>query len=294
MTRFRTYNEVEHQTGSQLLEQVLEQGARLRQRLSTVRAVVAVASGKGGVGKSTVTARLAETLAQRGRRVGVVDADLNGPSLPRLLGVEGARLGDAPEGIIPATGPSGIRVMSMALLQQDDDTPLRWREPGGHGYLWQSSVEASALREFLADVAWGELDVLLVDVPPGTDKIARLLELVPWLPSVLMVTTPGETALSVVGRSLRMVKEAEVPSVGLVSNMSGYLCPDCGSLHALFPGVEPATLSERFQVPIWAEIPFDPQLGLRPETHRAPPADAAFQTLTDRLEAELLTDGEAP
>lgn len=261
MTRFRTYREVDPSTESRLLEQVQEQGERLRQRLARVGPVVAVASGKGGVGKSAITANLAAMLSAEGLRVGVVDADLNGPSLVRMLGAVGARLGDDSAGVIPATGAGGVRVISMELLQDGEDTPLQWREPGTHSYLWQSSIEASALRELLADVAWGELDTLLVDVPPGTDKIRRLLQLVPGLSGMLIVTTPGELSRSVVARSLGLVRDAGVPVVGLICNMAGYLCPECGKRHALFPGRAPEALTERFEVPLWAEIPFDPRMG---------------------------------
>jgi ATP-binding protein involved in chromosome partitioning len=241
---------------------VLEQHERLGARLAQVGAVVAVLSGKGGVGKSFVTAGLASALAASGRSVGVVDADLNGPSMSRMLGCEGARLGDAPDGVVPALGALGVRVMAMDLLQDTPDAPLRWKEPeGGHGALWQSSAETAALREFLGDVAWGELDLLLVDVPPGTDKIGRLLGLVPGLDAAVVVTTPGEVARSVVARSLRMVTEAGVPAVGLVSNMSGFRCPGCDALHPLFPGDAPARLAKRFRVPIWGEFPLDPEAG---------------------------------
>ncbi len=299
MTRFRTYHEVEHDTGSQLLEQVLEQRVRMNDRLAKVRAVVAVASGKGGVGKSAVTANLAATLASRGYRVGVVDADLNGPSIARMLGASGSSLGDTPEGVAPAVGVEGIRVISMELLQEADDTPLRWREPSGHASIWQSSVEVSALREFLADVLWGELDFLLVDVPPGTDKITRLLELVPTLPGMLVVTTPGEGARTVVARSLRLVQDAGIPVIGLVANMAGYLCPDCGTRHELFPGDAPAELSRRFDVPIWAEIPFAPAVGQATERGRPWVLDApggevtdAFDALATRLATQLFPEGE--
>lgn len=295
MTRFRTYHEVSHDTGSHLLEQVVEQGERLKARLDRIGTVVAVASGKGGVGKSAVTANLAALLAQEGLEVGVVDADLNGPSIGRMLGALGARMADGPDGIVPARGAAGVRVISMELLQDEEDAPLRWREPGGHTYLWQSSVEATALREFLGDVAWGDLDVLLVDVPPGTDKIRRLLELVPGLGGTLVVTTPSELSRSVVARSLRLIREAKVPVVGLVANMSGYLCPDCGGLHALFPGTAPEELAARFEVPIWGEIPFDPRLGGStdrgvPWVLEAPEGAVAhaFGSVARRLREELL------
>ena len=174
MRKIRTYRDVTHDTGSGLLEQVLDQQQRLAERLAHVRSVVAVASGKGGVGKSAVTANLAAALAARGLAVGAADADLNGPSLGRMLGVSGARLADRASGVSPAESASGVRVMSMELLQEEEDAPLRWREPDMGGFIWQSTLETGVLREFLGDVEWGQLDVLLVDVPPGTDKNTTL------------------------------------------------------------------------------------------------------------------------
>jgi ATP-binding protein involved in chromosome partitioning len=129
MRKFRTYSEVDHATGSDLLEQVLDQRARLAERLSRVGTIVAVASGKGGVGKSAVTANLAVALAGREFRVGVLDADLNGPSIARMLGVVGARLQDRETGVVPPVGVAGVRAISMELLQDGEDTPLRWRDP---------------------------------------------------------------------------------------------------------------------------------------------------------------------
>jgi ATP-binding protein involved in chromosome partitioning len=294
MRKFRTYGEVEHGTGSELLEQVIDQRARLARRLSTVRAVLAVVSGKGGVGKSAVTANLATTLARRGHRVGVVDADLNGPSLARMLGVSGQTLQEGEDGVMPASTRHGIRVISMELLQGDPDAPLRWREPDSDTFLWQSSMETTALREFLGDVQWGELDFLLVDVPPGTDKIRRLLELVPGIPAVLVVTTPSEMARAVVARSIRLVREAGVPLIALIANMEGYLCPDCGGLHALFPGDGARTLASETGLPIWAEIPFDPRFGEAtdrgrsgPDPHPDDPVVAAFLGLAARIEGDL-------
>ena len=261
MRKIRTYTEVTHETGSQLLEQVLELDQRLADRLSRVGSVVAVASGKGGVGKSAVTANLAAALAQRGLEVGAADADLNGPSLGRMLGVSGARLVDRSDGVEPALSPTGVRVMSMELLQQDEDAPLRWREPSTGRFIWQSTMETGALREFLGDVAWGDLDVLLVDVPPGTDKIARLLELVPGLHQMLLVTTPSEAARFVVSKSVRMAREAEVSTVALVANMTEHVCPSCGHTSQLFSADGARRLAEESGVPLWADIPFDERLG---------------------------------
>lgn len=295
MRKIRTYHEVQEDAGASLVDQVVAQQDRLERRLASVGAVVAVASGKGGVGKSAVTANLATALAAHGKRVGALDADLNGPSLGRMLGAAGSILEDEADGVRPATAAGGVRVVSMDLLQGEADAPLRWREdPGGHGFLWRGSLETGVLREFLSDVAWGELDVLLVDVPPGTDRIARLLELVPGLPAVLLVTTPSEMARAVVTRSVRLVQEAGVPAVGLVSNMTELVCPDCGRREPLFLEDGARRLAEETGLEEWARVPFDPRLatatdGGRPLVLSDPDAEAAraFTDLAARLVREL-------
>ena len=158
MRKIRTYQDVTHDTGSGLLEQVVDQQQRLAKRLAPIRSVVAVASGKGGVGKSAITANLAAALAARGLTVGAADADLNGPSLGRMLGVSGARLTDRPSGVAPAESPSGVRVISMELLQEEEDAPLRWREPEMGGFIWQSTLETGVLLlhtfQLLDDSIW--------------------------------------------------------------------------------------------------------------------------------------------
>ena len=294
MRKIRTYQDVTHDTDSGLLEQVVDQQHRLAERLAHVRSVVAVASGKGGVGKSAITANLAVALAARGLAVGAADADLNGPSLGRMLGVSGARLDDRPSGVTPAQSPSGVRVMSMELLQQEEDAPLRWREPEMGGFIWQSTLETGVLREFLGDVEWGDLDVLLVDVPPGTDKIRRLLELVPEVDQMLLVTTPSETSRFVVSKSVRMAREAAVGAVALVANMVGHTCPECGHVSELFTGDGAKRLEEETGVPVWAEIPFDPRLGAAtdsgtPLVMTDPDAHAcrAILALADRVEEHI-------
>lgn len=289
--RFRTYNEVAHQTGSGVLEQVLEQRRRLADRIATIRCVVAVLSGKGGVGKSAITANLAAVLASRGARVGAVDADLNGPSLARMLGVADARLGDGAAGVVPPSGAAGVRVMSMELLQEAADAPLRWQGPDGDAFIWRGTAEAGALREFIADVEWGELDYLLVDVPPGTDKISRLLDLVrPH--QTLLITTPADIARRVVARSARLLREAGLECTGIVANMTAYAQPD-GSMQPLFTGDGARTLARETGLQIWAELPFEPAFALAtdagtPYATSAPAsaAGAAIAGLAERVELQ--------
>lgn len=265
MRKFRTYNQVEHDTGSQILEQVVEQRTRLAQRLSGIKTIVAIVSGKGGVGKSAITANLAVALAARGAKVGALDADLNGPSLGRMLGVSGVQLADGQDGIEPATSPSGVRVMSMDLLQQDE-APLRWRAPSGDGFIWRSTAETGTLREFLSDVAWGDLDYLLIDVPPGTDRIERLLDLVPQPHLTLLITTPSEITQFIVNKSAKLLADANV-NYGVVVNMAG-----------LFAGTAPQD--------VWAEIPFNAEFAAITDRGQVNPPPAIHQ-LAERVAGTL-------
>jgi ATP-binding protein involved in chromosome partitioning len=290
MRNIRTYGQVEHETGSRILEQVLDQRARLGQRLASICATIAVVSGKGGVGKSAITANLAAALAAAGAKVGALDADLNGPSLGRMLGVAGQKLDDTADGVAPGTGAVGVKVMSMDLLQEDD-APLRWRAPDGDGFTWRGLAETGVLREFLSDVAWGELDYLLIDVPPGTDRIGRLLDLLPSPSQTLLITTPAEITRFVVAKSARLLRDAGVSPVGLVANMTAYV--DGGGTRPLFAGDGAARLAAETGLDLWAEVPFDPAFGAA--TDRGTPlatADAdsptavALRALAQRVERE--------
>jgi ATP-binding protein involved in chromosome partitioning len=296
--RLRGYADVAHETKSGILEQVVAQGARLTERLASVGAVVAIASGKGGVGKSLVTANLAVALADRGARVGVVDADLNGPSLGRMLGLLGERPLDGPDGIVPPTGTRGVVGISTELLIEQDRA-LRWKGPGSDRFVWQGVTEASVLREFIADVVWGELDYLLVDIPPGTDKIGRFLDLVPQPSQVILVTIPSRVSLSVVARSASLLAEAGVRSVGLVGNMSGYTPPGSASTVPLFAGEGVGQLADSTGLELWAEIPFDPEMGARTDAGEPSGSDGAtaaaqaIERLAERVERGPGGRGEA-
>ncbi|MBX6364746.1 MAG: P-loop NTPase [Gemmatimonadetes bacterium] len=293
MARFRTYNEVLEPTGAKVPEQVRAQLERLARRFSAIRHTVIVASGKGGVGKSAISANLAAALAAEGRRVGAADADLNGPSLARMLAASTAPLAVSPNGVAPAVGVAGVRVVSMDLLLAAD-APVRWRDPGHAGFVWQSTLETGALREFLADVDWGALDLLIVDAPPGTDKLQRLLSLVPRPSAVLLVTTPSETARHVVARSISLLRAAGVPRLALAANMAGYRCPACGRTEPLFAADGARRLAAATGVPLWAELPFDPAIAASTDVGRpivlepaGSPAADALRALTRRLLTEL-------
>lgn len=281
MRRFRTYHEVEGRGVGDVPDQVDGQIQRLAERLRHVRSIWLVASGKGGVGKSAVTANLAAALGDRGLRVGALDADLNGPSLARMLGAHRGQLTVDDDGVEPAEGVAGTRVMSSDLLLGADDAPLRWREPDSFGFVWQSALETGALREFLADVHWGPLDVLLLDLPPGTDKLMRTFQLVPEPTGVLLVTTPSEAARSVVSRSVRLVRELGAGTLGLVANMTSHECSSCGHREPLFQYDGAHKLAAHTGAELWAEIPFDPALARETDAGR-PPVLAAPGTLVGR------------
>src|SRR6267154_3651853 len=178
----RTYHDLVEADRSGLPQQIAAQRGRVAARLAGVGRVVAVMSGKGGVGKSFVTAGLARALARSGRATGVLDADFNGPTAARLLEARAARLRIEGEAVLPAAGVDGVKLISMDQLLQDG-RPLAFRGPEAESHVWRGTLEASALREFLGDVAWGALDRLLIDLPPGMQRFAELAELLPGPPA---------------------------------------------------------------------------------------------------------------
>ena len=259
MTRIRTYHELA-EIDSDLPSQIAAQADRVSGRLASIGGVTAVMSGKGGVGKSIVTALLATSLAKRGRRVGLLDADLGGPSAARLLGIEPGSLAESSGGIGPAVSGSGVRLMSMALLVEPGRA-VRWKDATDAGFAWRGIQERGALREFLSDVEWGELDILLVDLPPGTQRLAELHGLVPDLTGAVAVTIPSSVSGDAVGRSIDLAKSRGLPVIGVIENMSGALCEECGAASSPFAGSAGDDLASGFDVPLLARLPFDPGLG---------------------------------
>lgn len=273
---YRTYREVEGSDRSGLAEQVGEQRNRVVERLAGVERVVPVMSGKGGVGKSYVTAALALELARRYKgRVAVLDADLTGPTVVRMLDARGPLQVDA-DGVEPATGKGGVRVMSMGLLLESGQ-PLKWREPDSERFVWRGTLEVGTLREFLADVKWGSLDFLLVDLPPGAASIADLANLVSDVAGAIAVTIPSEESGQSVERAIRSAIDCNVDVVGIVENMCSYVCSDCGHNDRLFEGSAGLRLSQEFKIPLMAQIPFVP--GQAPAAAIGTLADALIETL---------------
>ncbi len=253
----------------------------LKERMSKIKHKVAVLSGKGGVGKSTFTANLALVLSVRGHRVGILDADLHGPSIPKLLGMRGKRM----EGEAPVEGPAGVRVVSLDFLLPDDSTPLIWRGP----------IKAVAIRQLLEKIEWGELDLLLIDLPPGTgDEPLSVMQELPEMDGVLILTSPSELSALVVGRAVGFAKKMGVRILGIAENLSSFTCPRCGETVRIFGEGGGRKMAGEFGVPFLGEVPLDPHLSEdsdrgEPFVLKRPgaPAARAFLELAGRLEQEL-------
>lgn len=215
----RTYHQLTDPDRSGLADQIGAQRRRVAERLARVKRIVAVMSGKGGVGKSYVTAHLARSLARSGRAVAVLDADLNGPTIPALLRTSYvARRASADTN--PATGLDGVRYISMGDFLEEG-APLEFKGPSTESFVWRGAMEASALRELLSDVEWGKLDVLLLDLPPGMQRYIDLCDLLGSPPAVLTVTIPTPESRDAVRRSMRTALERGSELLGIVENMAG-------------------------------------------------------------------------
>ena len=220
-----------------------EEQAPAKPGVPGIKHIVAVASGKGGVGKSTTTANLALAMASLGKKVGVLDADIYGPSVPRLFNVSGRPEALSGRMLKPMEG-YGIKVMSMGFMVEEE-TPMIWRGP----------MVISALTQMLREVAWGELDVLVVDMPPGTgDAQLTMAQQVP-LAGAVIVSTPQDLALIDARKGLNMFKRVDVPVLGIVENMSYFLCPDCGGRHDIFGHGGARAEADRLKVPFLGEVP---------------------------------------
>ena len=256
----KSYKELPSDAGSNIIGQVTAQVNRIQKRLTSVKHTVAVMSGKGGVGKSSLTANLAAALTLKGNTVGVVDADINGPTLAKMMGVRNATLEYSQTGVKPAITALGTKLISMDLLLAEDDAPVLWNAHSQKdAFTWRSTMEVGALREFIADTEWGELDYLLLDLPPGTDRLPNVVELIPNLGGVVVVTIPSEVSQLIVKKSVTMARDIlNVPIIGVVENMAFYVCQHCGEEEPLFSSEEP--LDSAFQQIILSNVPFDPLL----------------------------------
>ena len=254
----KTYDDLPGDGGSNVMEQVISQREKLRARLDQIKHKVCLMSGKGGVGKSSVTANMAVCLALLGHKVGILDADLNGPSMAKLLNVPHSdKLEIGPEGVQPAVGALGIKIMSMDMLLPNADSPVIWTEGKDATAVWVSTMESTALQELLKDTIWGELDYLLIDMPPGSDRIDNIRDMIPELDGVVEITIPSPISQHIVSKSITKSGLLGVSIIGLVENMATYVCPHCNEEGKLFEGEDVEKLSKDKKIPLLGRIPFD-------------------------------------
>ncbi|TFG69834.1 MAG: ATP-binding protein [Methanomassiliicoccus sp.] len=267
-------------TGKQAASSKEKSGNSAEENLRGVKHKIIVMSGKGGVGKSTVAVNLAAGLAKKGRKVGLLDADMHGPSVPKMLGLPNLPLNIDENGkIVPAMFGSSIKVVSIAFLLKDTDSPVIWRGP----------VKMGAIKQFLEEVSWGELDYLIVDLPPGTgDEPLSVAQLVPSPDGTIIVTTPQDVALLSVRKSINFAKAVGLRTLGLVENMYGLQCPHCGKEIKLFEdgGVERAV--KDMSIPILGKLPIDPEIAKsgddgKPFAGGSNGISKAFEPITDRI-----------
>ncbi len=228
------------------------QKQKIDEHLGKIKHKIAIISGKGGVGKSTVTANLAMAFAMDGNKIGVLDADIHGPCIPKMLGLKGQKLkGDKKGEFSPVTGSLGIKVASMDFLLENDETPVIWRGP----------LKMRLIQQFISDIAWGELDYLFVDLPPGTgDEPLSVMQLIPDMDGVVIVTMPSEVSEAVVKKSVTFAKQVGIPVIGIVENMSGFVCPECGKKIDIFKSGGGKRITQKLDVPYLGTIPIDPKV----------------------------------
>jgi len=234
-------------------KQFSDQEQKLRAKMSKVKHKIAVISGKGGVGKSTVAVNLAVALAMHGHadQIGILDADIHGPSVPRMLGLTGQRLRVGPPGAFPASGTLGIKVVSMDFLLSDENAPVIWRGP----------LKMTAIRQFLSEIVWGDLDILLIDLPPGTgDEPLSIAQLLPEMDGVIIVTIPSKVSQVVVKKSVTFARQLGMPIIGVIENMSGFICPHCGKRSDIFESGGGRKISEELNIAFLGSIPIDQKI----------------------------------
>lgn len=259
----------------------------IKLRMGKVKHKIAVISGKGGVGKSLITVNLAALLAKDGMegKVAIFDADLTGPCVPKMMGLKGEKLMVGPPGIFPAVGAQGIKVISMALLLPSVDSPVIWRGP----------LKMGAIRQFLGEVAWGPLDYLLVDLPPGTgDESLSILQLLPEMDGVVIVTIPSEVSQEVVKKAVTFARKMGVPIFGIVENMGSLVCPHCGEAIDVFGEGGGERVAREMGTDFLGSIPLDPRISMDSDEgtpfvigHPDSQASKAFREIAEKIEEKV-------
>jgi ATP-binding protein involved in chromosome partitioning len=261
-----------------------EKEQKLKRNMGLIKHKIAVISGKGGVGKSTVAANLAMAFSLQGYkdRVGILDVDIHGPCIPKLLGVKGKKCQISPLGALPVTGPEGIKVVSMDFLVKSQETPVIWRGP----------LKMQVIRQFLSDFIWGKLDFLFIDAPPGTgDEPLTAMQLIPDMDGTIIVTIPSEVSEEVVKKAVSFSRKMGIPVIGIVENMSGFTCPKCGEKINILGVGGGKRLAEELDVPFLGQIPIDPEICEEADKgipfvmgHVDSPAAKAFTEIVKKVE----------
>lgn len=243
--------------------------------LNWFKNIIAVMSGKGGVGKSTVSANLAASLQEQGFKVGIMDADLVGPSIPRLLGIEKESMMMTAEGLKPVTTENGIKVVSINLMMEREDKPLIWRGP----------LITNTLKQFYTDIIWGELDYLIIDLPPGTSDVSMtIMQAIP-LDGIVMVAVPQDMVSMIVAKAVGMAKNMNVPVLGLVENMIYVQCPNCDEKIYIYQSEELEEFLAKKKLEILLEIPMKPNFST--VYRRDEELKALFKSLADKVIAKI-------
>ena len=232
-------------------DKAFQEKQALTQRLGQIKHKIMVLSGKGGVGKSTVAVNLAAALSLAGKRTGLLDIDIHGPSIPKMLNLHGIPVGIKDNAIYPVAYDVNLKVMSIGLLMQDRNKAVIWRGPMKHG----------VIKQFLKDVNWGELDYLIVDSPPGTgDEPLSIAQLIPDADGAVIVTTPQELSIEDVRKSIGFCGTLKLPVLGVIENMSGFVCPHCGEVTDIFRSGGGQRMAEEMGVPFLGKVPLDPDI----------------------------------
>ena len=292
------YHDIVGDGGSRILEQVAEKQTRITDGLAGVRHLVAVGSGKGGVGKSTLTFHLASALRARGLRIAILDADFNGPSQARMAGVEGAPFLPGTQKVLLPRTRNGIAVFSMGSLIPESEALHFESAAQGESHTWRATREFALLSEILGSSDWGELDLLLFDLPPGAERTVQYADFLGPRTSFLLVTIPSEVSLGVVARSVAALSKGPNRLLGYVENMSGYYCHDCNAIKPLFGSHGASGGSPQppgLEIPCLGTVPFDPELARHcdqglplaemPETPVRLALEHVAQQLLDSLES---------
>ena len=292
----KRYHDIVGDGGSGILEQVAEQRSRITDGLAGVRHLVAVGSGKGGVGKSTLTLHLAGALRARGLRIAILDADFNGPSQARMAGVQGALFVPGSHKVSLPRTKNGIAVFSMGSVIAESEALDFESAATGESHTWRATREFSLLGEILASFEWGALDLLMFDLPPGAERTVQYADFLGPRTSFLLVTIPSEVARGVVARSVAALSKGPNRLLGYVENMSGYYCRDCDAIKPLFVSSDAQDRPADLKIPCLGTVPFDPELARHcdqgfpladlPNTPVGRALDHVAQQLLDTLEPE--------